>query len=114
MQPFRLPQRVRFAPVASTHRVDPDAATETHKRSNIADILARFGDPAEAKRARTDQSFLVPFAELKANAWTLSINRYRQVVYAQVKYATPAELINGTKQEPGLRPTGRRAREVVG
>ena len=52
---------------------------------------------------RQDQSFLVPFAELKANAWDLSINRYKQVVYAQVKYATPAELINGTKQEPGLR-----------
>ncbi|MBK9537488.1 MAG: SAM-dependent DNA methyltransferase [Flavobacteriales bacterium] len=79
------------------------ALKELHERSNIADILARFGDKSEAKRARTDQSFLVPFAELKANAWDLSINRYKQVVYEQVKYATPAELINGTKKEPGLR-----------
>jgi type I restriction enzyme M protein len=72
-------------------------------KSDIADILMRFGDKDEAKRARTDQSFLVPFAELKANNWDLSINRYKEVVYEQVKYATPAELINGKKGEPGLR-----------
>jgi len=78
-------------------------APALHEKSDIADILARYGDKAEAKRSRTDQSFLVPFSELKANNWDLSINRYKQVVYEQVKYATPAELINGTKKEPGLR-----------
>lgn len=78
-------------------------APALHEKSNLADILARYGDKAEAKRSRTDQSFLVPFSELKANNWDLSINRYKQVVYEQVKYATPAELINGTKSEPGLR-----------
>jgi len=81
----------------------PNGATDLHDRSNIADILARFGAKGEAKRARTDQSFLVPFAELKANGWDLSINRYKQVVYEQVQYATPAELINGKKGAPGLR-----------
>lgn len=97
-----------------TRRVDPpgrqDAPPVLHDRSNIADILARFGAKGETKRARTDQSFLVPFAELKANGWDLSINRYKQVVYEQVKYAAPAELINGipgpdpgTVVEPGLR-----------
>ena len=43
---------------------------------------------------------------MKANAWDLSINRYKQVVYEQVKYATPAELINGGTDpgsSPGLR-----------
>ena len=45
----------------------------------------------------------MPFADLKANNWDLSINRYKEVVYEQVKYATPAELINGKKGEPGLR-----------
>jgi len=90
--------------VLDSARTD-NAQIALHERSNIADILARFGDAAESKRARTDQSFLVPFAELAdpKNNWDLSINRYKQVVYEQVKYATPAELINGTKQEPGLR-----------
>ena len=78
-------------------------ARELAGKSDIADILARYGDKGEAQRARTDQSFLVPFAELKANSWDLSINRYKQVVYEQVKYPTPAELINGTKGEPGLK-----------
>lgn len=45
----------------------------------------------------------MPFAELKAQGWDLSINRYKQVVYEAVKYPTPAELINGSKKEPGLR-----------
>ncbi|MGV9013530.1 MAG: type I restriction-modification system subunit M [Flavobacteriales bacterium] len=78
-------------------------AAALHEKSNLADILARYGSKAETKRARTDQSFLVPFAELKANGWDLSINRYKEVVYEQVKYATNAELINGKKGEPGLR-----------
>ncbi len=83
---------------------EPTKGAKTlHEKSNIADILARFGAKGESKRARTDQSFLVPFADLKANNWDLSINRYKEVVYEQVKYATPAELINGKKGEPGLR-----------
>src|SRR5690606_20218494 len=78
-------------------------AKEVAGKSDLPDILARWGSKAEAKRARTDQSFLVPFEELKANGWDLSINRYKQVVYEQVKYATPAELINGSADAPGLR-----------
>ena len=45
----------------------------------------------------------MPLAELKANGWDLSINRYKQVVYEAVKYPTPAELINGTAEQPGLK-----------
>jgi type I restriction enzyme M protein len=78
-------------------------ATALLGRSDLADILARYGDKGEAKRARMDQSFLVPMAELKASGWDLSINRYKQVVYEAVKYPTPAELINGTAEQPGLK-----------
>ncbi|MBX2980493.1 MAG: SAM-dependent DNA methyltransferase [Flavobacteriales bacterium] len=81
----------------------PDATPAWHEKSNLADILARYGAKGEAKRARTDQSFLVPFSELKASGWDLSINRYKQVVYEPVKYPTPAELIHGTKEQKGLR-----------
>jgi type I restriction enzyme M protein len=68
------------------------------KENNIADIIQRFKqrnqeDSAEAKRARTEQSFLVPFNEIKENDWDLSINRYKEIVYEEVEYAPPAEII---------------------
>ena len=48
---------------------------------------------AEAKRERTEQSFLVPKAEIAGNDYDLSINRYKQVVHAAVQHAPPKEII---------------------
>ena len=51
----------------------------------------------EIERKRTDKSFLVPFAEIKANDWDLSINRYKEVVYEEVVYAKPSLIIQEIK-----------------
>lgn len=62
--------------------------------NDIDDIIQRFKQrDKEHKRARTDQSFLVPFNEIKKNDWDLSINRYKEIVYEEVEYAPPAEII---------------------
>lgn len=67
--------------------------------NNIADIIARYHNrKAENNRSRTDQSFLVPLAEIKQNNWDLSINRYKQVVYEQVQHDTPAQIIAEIEQ----------------
>ncbi len=64
------------------------------KDNDIPDILHRFHNiDAEADRKRTDKSFLVPFGEIKANDWDLSINRYKEVEYEEVQYAPPADII---------------------
>lgn len=42
---------------------------------------------------RTSQSFLVPLAEIKENDWDLSINRYKEIVYEEVEYDAPTEII---------------------
>ena len=72
------------------------------KENDIPDIIQRFktlkqGDDQEGKqeaeRSRTEQSFLVPFEEIKDNDWDLSINRYKEIVYEEVAYAPPAEII---------------------
>jgi len=42
---------------------------------------------------RTSQSFLVPFKEIKENDWDLSINRYKEIVYEEVEYDTPTEIL---------------------
>ncbi|MBD0824427.1 type I restriction-modification system subunit M [Aestuariibaculum marinum] len=47
---------------------------------------------------RTSQSFLVPVADIKANDWDLSINRYKEIVYEEVEYDAPQLIINKIKE----------------
>jgi type I restriction enzyme M protein len=69
------------------------------KDNDIQDIVSRYHNlKEEANRLRTDKSFLVPFEDIKANEWDLSINRYKEVVYDEVTYAQPATIISDIKQ----------------
>jgi type I restriction enzyme M protein len=62
--------------------------------NNIPDIISRFKQrEAETERSRTEQSFLVPMDEIKANDWDLSINRYNEIVYEEIEYDSPADII---------------------
>jgi len=74
-----------------------DKRAET-KENDIADIVNRYHNlKGEIERKRTDKSFLVPFADIKANDWDLSINRYKEVVYDEVTYAQPSVIIQEIK-----------------
>ncbi|MEN8134459.1 MAG: class I SAM-dependent DNA methyltransferase [Thermodesulfobacteriota bacterium] len=74
------------------------------KDNDLSDIVARFKNrKQESNRARTEQSFLVPFGEIKENDWDLSINRYKEIVYEEVEYAPPAEIIADIEQLDGER-----------
>ena len=76
---------------------------DKHDTNNLPDILKRWralhpsptgrGAGGEGKRARTDQSFLVPKAEIVGNDYDLSINRYKEVVHAQVQYDPPQKIL---------------------
>lgn len=46
---------------------------------------------------RTSQSFLVPFKEIKENGWDLSINRYKEIIYEEVKYDEPKLILKRIK-----------------
>jgi len=70
----------------------------SHESNNLPDILARWNNrDAEAGRARTEQSFLVPTSEITINDYDLSINRYKQVVYQEAQHASPRDLLAGIK-----------------
>lgn len=70
-----------------------DKRSET-KDSDIPDIVDRWKNrDKETKRKRTDKSFIVPVKEIQGNDWDLSINRYKEVVHEEVKYAAPANII---------------------
>jgi type I restriction enzyme M protein len=75
-----------------------DKRAET-KDNDIPDVVARFLNlNDETARKRTDKSFLVPFSEIEANEWDLSINRYKEVVYEEVSYAQPSAIISEIEQ----------------
>ncbi len=62
--------------------------------NDIPDIIARFHNlAAEADRARTDKSFLVPREEIAANDYDLSINKYKKTEYKPVEYPPTAQLL---------------------
>jgi len=78
------------------------ALTEAeHEKNNLPEILARWGerDGAERDRARTDQSFRVPKADIAKDGggYDLSINRYKETVHETVKHQSPVEIIGELK-----------------
>ncbi|MGW9111997.1 type I restriction-modification system subunit M [Microbacterium sp. NPDC055683] len=79
--------------------VAADGFSLDDKRTEIAandlpDVLARWQNrAAETDRARTEQSFLVPKADIAANDYDLSINRYKEIEHEEVEHADPADII---------------------
>lgn len=64
------------------------------KGNDIPDIIGRFnGVEKELARKRTEKSFCVPFDEIKENDWDLSINKYKEIEYEEVKYREPLEIV---------------------
>ena len=53
---------------------------------------------AELIAARTSQGFLVPFAEIKANNWDLSINKYKETVHEEVTYDSIKSILADIQQ----------------
>jgi type I restriction enzyme M protein len=64
-------------------------------KNNLPDILARWQQRvgSERKRPRTAQSFCVPKADLVAQGYDLSLNRYKEVVHEEVAHRAPKEIL---------------------
>jgi type I restriction enzyme M protein len=85
-------------PLLPIEKLGPDAelAEEEHVRNNLPDALARWRerDASEMARARTDPSFCVPKADIVANGYDLSINRYKEIVHDEIEYPPPGEILD--------------------
>ena len=68
---------------------------EEHAKNNLPDILARWQkrDKAERKNPRTSQSFCVPKADIAAQGYDLSLNRYKEVVHEEVTHRKPGDIL---------------------
>ena len=91
--PSAVGQRHAFA--GSRHALTlPTENGQTHEQNNIPDIVARWRSRDEERaRERTAQSFMVPKAEIAANGYDLSINRYKEIVYEAVEYDPPLQIL---------------------
>ncbi|PLK42121.1 class I SAM-dependent DNA methyltransferase [Emticicia sp. TH156] len=75
-----------------------DKRQETPGNNDIPDIIARYHQmESEASRQRIDQSFLVPVAEIRANNYDLSLNRYKEVVHEEKHYEASGVIIQRIK-----------------
>ncbi len=71
-----------------------DKRTPQPDKDDIPDILKRWGKlKAEKDRPRTAQSFMVPKAEIVANEYDLSLNRYKEVEHEATEHESPKVIL---------------------
>lgn len=70
-------------------------AADEHAKNNLPDVLARWAERAgaERERPRTAQSFCVTKADIAAQGYDLSLNRYKEVVHEAVEHRSPKEIL---------------------
>ena len=61
-------------------------------QSIAAEDPANYG--GEHARKRTEQSFLVPKADIAAQGYDLSLNRYKEVVHKEIAHRPPSEILS--------------------
>ena len=67
-----------------------------HAKNNLPDVLARWArrNGSEQERARTEQSFCIPKAEIADQGYDLSVNRYKEAVHEEAEHRPPAEILD--------------------
>lgn len=69
--------------------------SEEYGKNNLPDVLARWAarSGTERERPRTAASFCVPKADIAAQGYDLSLNRYKEVVHEEVEHRAPKEIL---------------------
>jgi type I restriction enzyme M protein len=86
-------------PLLPEDKLGPVPRTELredeHTKNNLPDVLARWAEGAgsERERQRTAQSFCVRKADIAAQGYDLSINRYKEVMHEQIEHRSPREIL---------------------
>ena len=68
-------------------------APSSRAAKSIATEVAPTDPGSELARPRTAQSFCVPKADIAAQGYDLSLNRYKEVVHAEVAHRAPQEIL---------------------
>ncbi|MFH5227856.1 type I restriction-modification system subunit M [Antrihabitans spumae] len=73
---------------------------EEHGKNNLPDVLKRWQsrNSTEKDRERTDQSFCAPKADIAAQDYDLSLNRYKEIVHEEIEHRSPTEILDELDQ----------------
>jgi type I restriction enzyme M protein len=77
---------------------DPASEKETPlgpiEKNDLPDVVAQWNTRSKtALKDRKAQAFNVPADEIREEKYDLSINRYKEVVYEEIEYKTPKEIL---------------------
>ena len=71
-----------------------DKRTKQEGHGDLQDIVARYHSRDAATDVdRTANCFMVPRAEIEAESYDLSLSRYKEDVFEEVKYDAPAVIL---------------------
>lgn len=108
-------------PLLGDEKVGPNPrnslSEEEHAKNNLPDVLSRWKqrDGAERERPRTAQSFSVPKADIAAQGYDLSVNRYKEVEPEEVEHRPPQEILADlAKLEAEIQRGIRELEEILG
>lgn len=77
-----------------------DDKRDSDEANDLPDILARWQNRgAEKGRARNDQSFLVPKADIVAQGYDNSLDRYKENVHDEIEHRPPLKIIADLEDE---------------
>jgi type I restriction enzyme M protein len=87
-QPLLCEDKLGVSPASALTEAD-------HAKNNLPGMLQRWQqrDHSERQRLRTEQSFCVPKADIAAQGYDLSINRYQEVVHEAIEHLPPKEIL---------------------
>jgi type I restriction enzyme M protein len=81
-----------------------DDKRDKNDKSDIPNIVINWNLKEKAEsNDRKANFFIVPVEEIIGNGYDLSINKYKEVIYEQIDYSTPSEILNGTSGNKGIK-----------
>ena len=91
----RLDRRERLVSLPSRPAAIRLGTPEDFATRHLPDVLARWQqrEADERQRSRTEQSFCVPKADIAANSYDLSLNRYKEVEHEEVEHRDPKDIL---------------------
>ena len=90
---------------------------DEHFKNNLPDVLRRWQgrNTTERDRDRTAQSFCVPKADIVAQGYDLSLNRYKEVIHEEVDHRAPKDIIADlTKLEAEIQQGMKELENILG
>jgi type I restriction enzyme M protein len=96
-----------------------DKRDSTPDKNDIPDIIEKYisimneAIDDDFGTNRTANNFFVGADEIRAEDYNLSFNLYQEIVYEEVKYDSPKDIINGNKTRKGIRTLDKEREQLM-